>query len=88
MRLSDFLLKNDVALSSNKILFHWKFDRSYYLLKIPKPGMLTHKRAESNGEWYDLKIADLRNFEILESSMPRRKLMGGEIDVFIKTDNP
>lgn len=88
MKFSDFLLKNDVALSENKILFHWRFDRAYYLLKIVSPGRLTHKRAESNGEWADLKITDLRAFEITESSMPRRKLMGGEINVHIRTDNP
>ena len=89
MRLIDFLAKNDRELSENKILFHWRFDSSYYLLKIIRPGRLTHKRAESIGEWHELEITDLRNFEIIESSVIRRKLMGdGEISVHIKTDNP
>lgn len=90
MLFRDFLQKNAEALFEDGVVFDWSWPDARYELKISSDlKEVTHRliRKDKIGPWTQVKISNLRKFEVVSVSVPPRKLVSNRPIVRIITDD-
>ncbi len=90
MLFRDFLRKNVWALKRDNVVFDWSWPNARYELKIYSDWEVTHRlisNSNKKGPWTQVKISDLRRFEIVSASVLPRKLVNNNAVIRLITDD-
>lgn len=86
MLLRTLLQENHKVLLKNKITFDWRFEDVQYELKMVTPGEAMYRRNE-NDYWKKIMLHLLRNFEIQEMRVGKKRILQPPL-IRIITSNP
>lgn len=89
MLLRDLLSRHAEMFMDGKVVFDWSWPHARYEVKVDSLHRLLQRRRLSNGsfgEWTSIAIQDLRDFNVVKVSMPKR-LLSKSVVIILRTDD-